>query len=75
MKIAVVGAGCSGLVTLKYLLDIYPSDGCSLLREESLGARLLGRSATRFCLHVYQVHHAVFLLPQVVPGGDARTEF
>jgi dimethylaniline monooxygenase (N-oxide forming) len=25
MKIAVVGAGCSGLVTLKYLLDIYPA--------------------------------------------------
>src|SRR5215475_1286450 len=24
MKIAVIGAGCSGLVTLKYLLDIYP---------------------------------------------------
>ena len=24
-KIAVVGAGCSGLVTLKYLLDIYPA--------------------------------------------------
>lgn len=24
MKIAVVGAGCSGLVTLKYLLDSYP---------------------------------------------------
>ncbi len=26
MKIAVVGAGCSGLVTLKYLLDIYPAE-------------------------------------------------
>ena len=26
MKIAVVGAGCSGLVTLKYLLDIYPME-------------------------------------------------
>jgi len=25
MKIAVVGAGCSGLVTLKYLLDTYPA--------------------------------------------------
>ena len=25
MRIAVVGAGCSGLVTLKYLLDIYPA--------------------------------------------------
>jgi dimethylaniline monooxygenase (N-oxide forming) len=25
MKIAVVGAGCSGLVTLKYLLDAYPA--------------------------------------------------
>lgn len=25
MKIAVIGAGCSGLVTLKYLLDIYPA--------------------------------------------------
>jgi flavin-binding monooxygenase-like protein len=25
MKIAVVGAGCSGLVTLKYLLDLYPA--------------------------------------------------
>jgi len=24
MKIAVVGAGCSGLVTLKYLLEVYP---------------------------------------------------
>ena len=24
MKIAVIGAGCSGLVTLKYLLDVYP---------------------------------------------------
>jgi len=27
MKIAVVGAGSSGLVTLKYLLDIYPASG------------------------------------------------
>lgn len=26
MKIAVVGAGCSGLVTLKYLLDVYPAE-------------------------------------------------
>ena len=26
MKIAVIGAGCSGLVTLKYLLDIYPAE-------------------------------------------------
>ena len=26
MKIAVIGAGCSGLVTLKYLLDAYPAD-------------------------------------------------
>jgi dimethylaniline monooxygenase (N-oxide forming) len=26
MKIAVIGAGCSGLVTLKYLLDSFPSD-------------------------------------------------
>jgi dimethylaniline monooxygenase (N-oxide forming) len=26
MKIAVIGAGCSGLVTLKYLLDAFPSD-------------------------------------------------
>ena len=26
MKIAVVGAGCSGLVTLKYLLDTYPAE-------------------------------------------------
>jgi dimethylaniline monooxygenase (N-oxide forming) len=25
MKIAVIGAGCSGLVTLKYLLDVYPA--------------------------------------------------
>jgi dimethylaniline monooxygenase (N-oxide forming) len=25
MKIAIVGAGCSGLVTLKYLLDTYPA--------------------------------------------------
>lgn len=25
MKIAVIGAGCSGLVTLKYLLDTYPA--------------------------------------------------
>jgi cation diffusion facilitator CzcD-associated flavoprotein CzcO len=25
MKIAVIGAGCSGLVTLKYLLDLYPA--------------------------------------------------
>jgi protoporphyrinogen oxidase len=25
MKIAVVGAGSSGLVTQKYLLDIYPA--------------------------------------------------
>ena len=25
MKIAVVGAGCSGLVTLKYLLDSFPA--------------------------------------------------
>ena len=25
MKIAVIGAGCSGLVTLKYLLDAYPA--------------------------------------------------
>ena len=26
MKIAVIGAGCSGLVTLKYLLDSFPSN-------------------------------------------------
>ena len=26
MKIAVIGAGCSGLVTLKYLLDVFPAD-------------------------------------------------
>jgi cation diffusion facilitator CzcD-associated flavoprotein CzcO len=26
MKIAVIGAGCSGLVTLKYLLDYFPAD-------------------------------------------------
>lgn len=26
MKIAVIGAGCSGLVTLKYLLDSFPSE-------------------------------------------------
>lgn len=26
MKIAVVGAGCSGLITLKYLLDVYPAE-------------------------------------------------
>lgn len=26
MKIAVIGAGCSGLVTLKYLLDVYPAE-------------------------------------------------
>lgn len=26
MKIAVIGAGCSGLVTLKYLLDAFPAD-------------------------------------------------
>ena len=25
MKIAVVGAGCSGHITLKYLLDVYPA--------------------------------------------------
>jgi len=26
MKIAVIGAGCSGLITLKYLLDVYPAE-------------------------------------------------
>ncbi|HRQ25158.1 MAG TPA: FAD/NAD(P)-binding protein, partial [Anaerolineales bacterium] len=26
MKIAVIGAGCSGLITLKYLLDAFPAE-------------------------------------------------
>ena len=26
MKIAVIGVGCSGLVTLKSLLDVYPAE-------------------------------------------------
>jgi dimethylaniline monooxygenase (N-oxide forming) len=38
MKIAVIGAGCSGLVTLKYLLDIYPATDI-LCFEKSLSVR------------------------------------